>query len=592
MKNNIKFKVILPIVITMILFGLALLSFFTSSYTNNTVSMAESFARTSINQFKFIRKYYTNNIIKDVKNSKALKIHYNHKQDLDTIPLPATMIQDLSHGFKANNLDIELRLYSDLPFPNRQNRKLDNFAKDTIAQLKSNPDAEIKVRDVINNKEVIRVAIADKLVAPSCVSCHNIWPGTPKTDWKLGDVRGVLEVIVPIDKVMANASQDLSYIRLLSVILLLIIFAILLYIANIIIAKPIIQIIDFAKEIGQGNLSHRIQLNTNDEFSSLADELNNMGDYLSEKSKIAREIADGNLTHDPSYQPGDELGESFSTMILNLNHTITEIQNSSYTLVDQANRLRTGSNDLSSETQSQAASIEQLSACAVELNASTISMNDLSQNITQSVAESSQFANSGHTKMNQLKQTMTTLSASSHDIAKVIRVIDDIAFQTNLLALNAAIEAARAGVHGKGFAVVAQEVKDLAARSARAAKETEALIEKSVEDIESSKNQAIASESAFNKVVTEFEKVDGSSLKMKDALAQQLVSIDEFTRALNTISDAIQNEALVSQDTSEIANEVLQIAEENKEYTLKFELQSDQSKLIVAKDFVEPSLLE
>ncbi|MCO4783158.1 MAG: DUF3365 domain-containing protein [Candidatus Cloacimonetes bacterium] len=590
MKNTIRFKVILPILITMVVFGIFLVQFFNSSYTNNAVSMAENFALTSINQFKFVRKYYTSNVIKDVKHSKSPKVHYDHKNSLNTIPLPATMIQDLSEGFKKDNLDIELRLYSDLPFPNRSNRKLDDFAKNTIAQLKITPNAKIKKRDRLNDKDVIRVAIADKLVAPNCVSCHNVWPGTPKTNWKLGDIRGVLEVIIPIDKVIKKADQDLFYIEVVSLILLLIICLILIYVAEIVISKPISQIVTFAKEIAQGNLSHRVQLNTNDEFSSLADELNNMGNYLSEKSSIAREIADGNLTHNSSYATGDELGESFSTMVLNLNQTLNQIQNSSYSLVEQANQLRIGSNDLSSETQSQAASIEQLSACAVELNSSTSSLNTMSRSITKSVSESSQFASSGHSKMNELKETMTTLSESSQDIAKVIRVIDDIAFQTNLLALNAAIEAARAGIHGKGFAVVAQEVKDLAARSARAAKETESLIEKSVQDIEKGNNQAVASEEAFKKVVTEFQMVDQSSIKMQEALSQQLVSIDEFTKALNTISDAIQNEALVSQNTSDIASQVLQIAEENKEHTLKFELQSEHQTTIENQN--NKSLLE
>ncbi|PCJ21515.1 MAG: hypothetical protein COB02_02665 [Candidatus Cloacimonadota bacterium] len=576
MQAKIKTKIILPIMITLVIFGMGLLSFMESSYTKNTITMAENFAVTSLAQFKFIRAYYTKNIIKDVKKSQALSIHFDHKNKDNVIPLPATMIQDLSAGFLQNNLDVELRLYSDKPFPNRASRKLDLFARNSITKLKNNPDLIIKELSEINNKKVVRVAIADKLVAPACVSCHNTWPGTPKNDWKLNDVRGVLEVIVPVDQILLRVSENLNTIRLFALCFFFIIFAFLVYIINIVISKPIDKVILFAKEIATGNLGHRVNLKSNDEFSNLSDELNMMGGYLSEKSQIAKKISDGDLQHSYSFTPGDELGQSFSTMITNLNDALSQIQDNSDSLVDHAHSLQQGSLTISTETQSQAASIEQLSACALELDASANSISKLSHGITKAIDSSSQYAESSHSKIRSMKDTMTELNESSQDIAKVIKVIDDIAFQTNLLALNAAIEAARAGVHGKGFAVVAQEVKDLAARSAKAAKETEMLIEKSVQNIEQSNTKAIQSEESLNQVVSEFKKVDKASIEMQDSLNQQMISISEFTKALDSISEAIQREASISQNTSQIADLVLGIAEENKIKLSSFQLNSEQ----------------
>jgi hypothetical protein len=144
-----------------------------------------------------------------VKAHSELNVTYKHSSEQRAIPLPATMIQDLSKSIAETGRGFELRLYSGWPFPNRSGRSLDAFSQEAIRYFESNPDGELSREETRNGAPVVRVAIPDKLVAESCVTCHNTHPESPKKDWRLGQVRGVLEVIRPIgDELAANRAAS------------------------------------------------------------------------------------------------------------------------------------------------------------------------------------------------------------------------------------------------------------------------------------------------------------------------------------------------------------------------------------------------
>ncbi len=167
---------------------------------NNTIEGSKLNALSIIDQYKTLRGYYVKSVIKKVKgNNTGLKISYDHKTMDDAIPLPATLIHDMSEllGHKGEE-SIKLKLYSDFPFPNRKGRKLDDFGQEALAFFKLNPDKSFVKKETLGGQEVVRVGVADKMVAQACVNCHNGRADTPKNDWKLNDVRGVLEVISPI----------------------------------------------------------------------------------------------------------------------------------------------------------------------------------------------------------------------------------------------------------------------------------------------------------------------------------------------------------------------------------------------------------
>ena len=188
-----------------------LIVYISKTSLRNTVEASKTNAVSIIDQYKTLRGYYVKSVIKKVKANTDLKISHDHKVVPNAIPLPATLIHDMSALLSRKGDDkIRLRLYSEYPFPNRKGRSLDGFAQEAIAYFKGNPDGVFVREGKMGGKEMVRVAIADKMVAQACVNCHNSRPDTPKADWKLNDVRGVLEVISPIDSQLANNSSMLN----------------------------------------------------------------------------------------------------------------------------------------------------------------------------------------------------------------------------------------------------------------------------------------------------------------------------------------------------------------------------------------------
>ena len=178
----------------------------------NTVEASKLNAVSIIDQYKTLRGYYVKSVIKKVKgNDTGLKISYDHKKMKDGIPLPATLIHDMSELLsKKSSENVKLRLYSAYPFPNRAGRTIDTFGKEAMAFFDKDPNQVFVKQENMGGSDVVRVAVADKMVAQACVNCHNSRHDTPKNDWKLNDVRGVLEVISPIDAQLASNGSMLN----------------------------------------------------------------------------------------------------------------------------------------------------------------------------------------------------------------------------------------------------------------------------------------------------------------------------------------------------------------------------------------------
>ncbi len=202
-------KIMFSVVAVLVLCIAGLIVYISKSSLNNTIESSKLNALSIIDQYKTLRGYYVKSVVKKVKANTDLKITYDHKTMGNAIPLPATVIHDMSELLSKKGDDaVKLRLYSPYPFPNRQDRVLDQYAKDALAFFDKNPNEPFIRKEKMGNQEMVRVAMADRMVAEACVNCHNTRADTPKNNWKLNDVRGVLEVIAPIDvQLAANGSM-------------------------------------------------------------------------------------------------------------------------------------------------------------------------------------------------------------------------------------------------------------------------------------------------------------------------------------------------------------------------------------------------
>lgn len=163
---------------------------------NNQKEKIINESSTLVEHLKTFRSYYNEFVVAKVKANHNLVVDYNHEFSPNTIPLPATTIHNLSDRLSKNGITVNF--FSDYPFPNRDTRVLDPFQKESLQFFRENQKEYFTKEDTLNNQTVFRVAFADKVVSQSCLDCHNNRADSPKNDWKVGDVRGVLEVITPI----------------------------------------------------------------------------------------------------------------------------------------------------------------------------------------------------------------------------------------------------------------------------------------------------------------------------------------------------------------------------------------------------------
>jgi len=225
--------------------------------------------------------------------------------------------------------------------------------------------------------------------------------------------------------------------------------------------------------------------------------------------EIAAHIATGDLSGDIKLAPKDSSSmlHALKQMQTDLSDTVSEITNSAEAIAMAASEISMGNVDLSHRTEQQAVSLEKTAASMDQLT-STVKQNaDNARQASAFATNASEIAAKGGDVVDRVVSTMTQINASAKDIRDIIGVIEGIAFQTNILALNAAVEAARAGEQGRGFAVVAGEVRNLAQRSASAAKEIKALISASVARVENGSTLAAEAGNTMNEVVNAVKRV-------------------------------------------------------------------------------------
>ncbi|WP_318364516.1 methyl-accepting chemotaxis citrate transducer [Enterobacter sp.] len=310
-----------------------------------------------------------------------------------------------------------------------------------------------------------------------------------------------------------------------------------------------------------------------------------------------RAIAGGDLTRQIDADGRNEMSQlaaGLHEMQQSLVSTVSAVRSSSDSIYTGAGEISSGNNDLSSRTEQQAASLEETAASMEQLTATVKQNTDNARQAAQLARTASETADRGGQVVTNVVRTMNDIADSSQQIVQITSVIDGIAFQTNILALNAAVEAARAGEQGRGFAVVAGEVRTLASRSASAAKEIKALIEKSVSRVDTGSSQVAEAGETMKEIVNAVTRVTDIMGEIASASDEQSRGIEQVSLAVSQMDSVTQQNAALVQESATAAAALEEQADQLRQAVAVFQvndkLRRPVTPVVKAKTTLRPAV--
>lgn len=325
------------------------------------------------------------------------------------------------------------------------------------------------------------------------------------------------------------------------------------------------EIATLVNRAANGDLSGRIDLTGKTGFfaelgQNLNQLLNTNEQGLSDINQILAALARGDLTQEMTGQRKgifDELQQNANTTISQLSQIIAEIRGASSAVADSVNSLVGGNTELTERSHRQAEASKKTAQTAAKISAMVKSNAETTASASQLASTASKQANAGRETMDQVTNAMARLTQSARQIADITSLIDGIAFQTNILALNAAVEAARAGDSGRGFAVVAAEVRNLAQRSASAAKDIKTLIDASVTEIHQGHQLATQSATQVHDVVNQVRSLTDMLKEIDHASREQSMGVNEMSQSIAAIDTDVQENRALSNRLSQNSSEMM-----------------------------------
>ena len=405
----------------------------------------------------------------------------------------------------------------------------------------------------------------------------------------------LMEMKVKLSKESADQNQVTANTAVLVMIIVVCVGVAISIILGIVISrlisKPVGKMVKASQQLAQGEVDIHIDIDTKDEIGTLAEAFRALIAGTREQADVASRVSEGDLTANVKIRSdNDLLNLSLQELVNKLNQTMEIITSASDQVASGSHLLSSSSIVLSQGATEQASSVEELTASVEEISSQTLVNAENAKKANDLARDAESQAEKGSEQMQEMLTAMADINESSGSIGKIIKVIDDIAFQTNILALNAAVEAARAGQHGKGFAVVAEEVRNLAAKSASAAKETTDLIESSIRKVTAGTKIANSTAEALELIVGQVKKAAELVANIAIASEEQSSAVEQINQGIIQVSNVVQSNAATSEESAAASEELSSQAAQLKEVVGMFKLRRQNKQPVQGADMVRQSI--